>query len=416
MQIQRYIADSAQEAVQRVYNELGPDAVVVDIRKIPHTGIQGLFKNPQVEVSATLPGSTGMPFEAETSTPSQPAIPTAETVSPSSKTARTPQAAPSHTQHKDLPVLQRLDLVDDTPIEIPSRKRVAKDQTDARTKRITKKRKSGAMTPEMKQEWTTGQILEGLGLLPLNAEWVAEHTRRKFPNQRPGSLKEEFQLVQSFMVEFGDKLAARAQNRKRARKLLLGPPGGGKTTCLCKWLTQIVLINREPAKIWRLDGHMANTAELLSVHGEILDVPVERVWKREAFEDQLPQFIDLPGADPRDNEGMKTLAALEEQFRPVETLLVLNAAYEYEHLLAHSRAYGDFPISGIILTHMDEDTRWSKFWNLIIATQLPILFLSGGQELPGNFIETTPQSLFNALVDQHLGIQSEDALFENLNP
>ncbi len=55
--------------------------------------------------------------------------------------------------------------------------------------------------------------------------------------------------------------------------MLIGPAGSGKTTLLCKWLTQAALVEGRVARVWRLDGATANTAEFLSVHCEALGVP-----------------------------------------------------------------------------------------------------------------------------------------------
>src|SRR5260370_24582372 len=60
--------------------------------------------------------------------------------------------------------------------------------------------------------------------------------------------------------------------------VFIGPPGTGKTTLLCKWMALSVLNENRTAKVWRLDGTNANTAEFLNIYGEMLGVPVERFW------------------------------------------------------------------------------------------------------------------------------------------
>ena len=68
-------------------------------------------------------------------------------------------------------------------------------------------------------------------------------------------------------------------------------------------------------------------------------------------------------------------------------------------LLAHARFFSVLPLSGLILTHLDEETRWSKCWNLVLATQLPILYLSGGQNIPGDFRPALPDEMFDKFVE-----------------
>ena len=56
--------------------------------------------------------------------------------------------------------------------------------------------------------------------------------------------------------------------------VVIGPAGSGKTTCLCKWLTQAALVEGRLARVWRLDGATANMAESLTVYCEILHLPM----------------------------------------------------------------------------------------------------------------------------------------------
>jgi len=76
------------------------------------------------------------------------------------------------------------------------------------------------------------------------------------------------------------------------------------------------------------------------------------------------------------------------------------------------RSFSDIPINGLIMTHLDEETRWSKLWNLSLAVDMPILYWSGGQEMPGDFVETTPDDLFRAVlkhIKPHATHQTETA-------
>ena len=86
-------------------------------------------------------------------------------------------------------------------------------------------------------------------------------------------------------------------------------------------------------------------------------------------------------------------------FPLTEIYLVLNASYDLGLLLSHARFFSVLPLSGLILTHLDEETRWSKYWNLVLATQLPILYLSGGQNIPGDFRPALPDEMFDQFVE-----------------
>ena len=385
MNLRRFKASNAKQAIEDVLDALGPDAVIVNIRKVSKPGLQGLFKSQQVEVSVLIPEQSRM---ASNKT---------QAVESIEQVART--TAP------EVPVNQRseniygthLDLVDDTLIEIP-KSSACDDDREVPNTNLDESTVPPCCVPE--ELWGAGQVLESIGILPLYIERLTGLAKRRFPQFENVSIKEQLKQIRFCIIDHWTGLASEAKKNAHSRKLLLGPPGCGKTTALCKWMTRTVLAKRESARVWRLDGHLANTAEMLTVHAEMLGVPVDRVWKTEEFVDSATQFIDLPGVIPNDAEGMKSIVSLTNQVQPAECLLVLNSAYELDHLVRLVRSFSDLPINGLMMTHLDEETKWSKLWNLTLATDLPILYWSGGQEMPGDFVETTPKDLFGAVIRQ----------------
>jgi flagellar biosynthesis protein FlhF len=373
--IRRFTAQNAKQALEQVHNALGPDAVIVNIRKVPKGGLQGLFQSPKVEVSAWVPAAAQTPTrETQQKVPLKKAPPSARPASPSQRTSEAGFGT-------------HLDLLDDTPIEIPKPSSPVDDKIVPFSPQV-----------ESTEPWKAEHVLESIGILPLCIDRLTRLAKRRFPQFEDASVSDQLAHIRFCLLDLWGGLFAEAKKGMRPRKLLVGPPGCGKTTTLCKWMTQTVLAKREPARVWRLDGHLANTAEMLTVHAEMLDVPVDRLWKAEEFVDSTTQFIDLPGVMPSDAEGMKSLLSLANGIQPAECLLVLNSAYELNHLIGLVRSFSDLPINGLIMTHLDEESRWSKLWNLSLAVDLPILYCSGGQEMPGDFVETTPEDLFRAVM------------------
>jgi flagellar biosynthesis protein FlhF len=240
--------------------------------------------------------------------------------------------------------------------------------------------------------WRVGALLENSGLLPLHAQSVVEELRMRHGDVPPPSLAREFKLAQDALFDRWDKTAAQDSGGGDCH-VFVGPPGAGKTTALCKWLAQAVLIKGRPASVWRLDGQVANTAESLSVICEILGVPLERFQPAPAAADPGMLFIDLPGVNPADPVALATLAAQISQVPNAQVHLVLNGAYETSLLLAQVRAFAALPIADLIVTHLDEELRWGKLWNLVFGTNCRLRFLSAGQNIPGDFVEATPDRI-----------------------
>jgi flagellar biosynthesis protein FlhF len=365
----KIVADSPQEALERIHAKLGPNAVVLNVRQLPVEGVKKLWSNTRVEVTASTP-------EPE----------------PDSKAtidrlnAKIAQLEEQVLQRSEQPPEPKKPLKQQLPSKVAEMVQTAQQAVWEGTD-------SDGMLPAVK-------ILERLGLLPSHARWLSGQARNFLGFTKPRNLQEEFGLVRETLSDYWHQLIRRHTKPGNPARLFVGTPGTGKTTCLCKWMTQAVLRQGQDVHTWRLDGSAPNTAEFLSVHGEVLQAPVERTWDQEA---EIPKdtlrLVDLPGISAGDREARRALVEQVKGFPLTEIYLVLNASYDLGLLLSHARFFSVLPLSGLILTHLDEETRWSKYWNLVLATQLPILYLSGGQNIPGDFRPALPDEMFDQFVE-----------------
>ena len=72
----------------------------------------------------------------------------------------------------------------------------------------------------------------------------------------------------------------------------------------------------------------------------------------------------------------------------------MNGAYDISTLLAQARAFSGLPIEDLIITHLDEESRWGKVWNLALGTNYSIRHFSTGQNIPGDFHEASAEMIF----------------------
>ena len=241
--------------------------------------------------------------------------------------------------------------------------------------------------------WRSAGILHQLGLLPLYVDKVLDRVRSSYGETPPPSLLEEFSLVRSALTGFW-RPAARSANGSPSIHVFIGPPGSGKTTALCKWLAKSVLAEGRSARAWRLDGRAANFAGLLDVYGEILGVPVEREWQaNQRLAGFDLGFLDLPGLDAQDAHAVEQLRARLSTMASAQVHLVLNAAYDVSVLLTQARAFSALPVNDVIFTHFDEEKRPAKLWNVVVGTNFTVRFLSGGQNIPGDFFSASADLL-----------------------
>ncbi|MGD0060201.1 MAG: hypothetical protein ABSD58_12365 [Verrucomicrobiia bacterium] len=234
-------------------------------------------------------------------------------------------------------------------------------------------------------------LLESLGLSPLYAQRVLERISATQPPWLTDDLKQIRAALAATWIP--------CRPTQAPLHVFVGAPGVGKTTVLCKWLTVSVLLEGKTARVWRLDGATANTSEALSVHGDVLGVPVERSWASASISEDIG-FVDLPGVPGADAQAVNALAARLARFPSAQVHLVLNAAYDTTASLAQARALMALPISDVIVTHLDEEPRWCRLWNLVLGAGLPIRYLSAGQNVPGEFMEARVDRVLSHIFQQ----------------
>jgi flagellar biosynthesis protein FlhF len=329
-----FVASSVEEAVAQIRGRLGAEAIVVNVRRLPVGGLARLWQKPMIEVLAYGPEPSPAPALA----------------------AAAPQLSDALAEFRE-----ELDQI--------------KQQVG---------NGSG---------WRVAPLLQKTGVLPVHVQTILDALQAAHGASPPPSLGAELARVRGVLQE---RWRAPLPLEERSLHVLVGPPGSGKTTCLCKWLTQTALVEGRMARVWRLDSAIANTAEALSVYCEILNVPSERTWQPGAgniAEDIA--FVDLPGVDWRNPAALQDFAKQLPQHKSNRLHLVLNAAYDTSILLAQVRAFSTLPIADIVLTHLDEETRWGKIWNLALGTAYPIRFLSAGHNIPGDFSPATADKILS---------------------
>lgn len=374
MQVHTFIAESAADAIAQIRATLGPDAVVLNVRRPPVEGLARLWQKPRIEVLAHVPELPPTPAVA-------PEMFAALCEELREIRLKVDQARPAEMAAATLPVAPEPEA------EFP---RPALDPWPMSSDEIEFVAPAFPAMAGAGEGWRIGALLENSGVLPVHAQRIVEELRSQHGDAPPVELAQEMELAAQQLAA----LWRPAPDQLAGTHVFIGAPGAGKTTALCKWLAQTALVEGRPAQVWRLDGHVANTAESLSVYAEILGVPLERFVPDapELHADEV-LFVDLPGVNLADTAALEQLAAQIARLPNPQVHLVLNAAYETSLLLAQARAFARLSVTDLIVTHLDEEPRWGKLWNLVLGTNCSLRFLSAGQNIPGDFVAAAPERI-----------------------
>ncbi len=171
---------------------------------------------------------------------------------------------------------------------------------------------------------------------------------------------------------------------------LVGPTGVGKTTTTAKLAARCVM-RHGPDKLalittdaYRIGGH-----EQLRIYGKILGVMVHSVKDEADLRIALKELrnkhtvlIDTIGMSQRDHMVAEQVAMLSGSGADVKRLLCLNSTSTNETLNEVVRAYQGSGLHGAIMTKMDEAASIGGVLDVVVRQKLNLHYISNGQRVP----------------------------------
>ncbi|MFI3136639.1 MAG: flagellar biosynthesis protein FlhF [Methylococcaceae bacterium] len=171
---------------------------------------------------------------------------------------------------------------------------------------------------------------------------------------------------------------------------LVGPTGVGKTTTIAKLAAKFILKHgaRQVALI-TTDNYRIAAHEQLNTYGRILDVPVRSAANAQelrslinGFFDKKLILIDTAGMGQRDMRLAEQLIALQKNDIPVKSYLVMSATTQYKAMKSIINAFQIVEPTACIITKMDEAESKGAVISVLIEQQLPLSFITDGQQVP----------------------------------
>jgi len=169
---------------------------------------------------------------------------------------------------------------------------------------------------------------------------------------------------------------------------LVGPTGVGKTTTTAKLAARCVLRHgASKLALVTTDGYRIGAHEQLRIYGRILGVPVHLVKDGDDLRQTLAELshkhmvlVDTMGMSQRDRMVTEQIGMLAEC--NVQRLLLLNATGRGDTMDDVVRAYRGSGLAGCILTKVDEAASLAPALDVAMRNNLKLHYVSNGQRVP----------------------------------
>lgn len=175
--------------------------------------------------------------------------------------------------------------------------------------------------------------------------------------------------------------------------MLVGPTGVGKTTTLAKISAQyrynIKHGVRPKIAFITADLFRLAAVEQLQKYTEILGVDLEVTYSADEVKQAMSKhknthliLFDTAGTCQRNMPQMGTLSSIVDASHPTEVHLVISATTKYSDMVDIVDHFMDIKPTRLIFSKIDESTTFGPLLNTVMKYNIPISYLTTGQNVP----------------------------------
>ena len=405
MIIKKFTASTETEAITLAKEELGKDAIVMNVKKNLPKGIYKIFRKPTVEITAVLGENIvySVKEEKRDAAPKNPNIIYEEETKPGFDA----YVSDSRTYGKgtsggSAAIEQRLDDLQD----------LLKNRLAEREQEKTAEKKD---IPANKEETQNSNMA---CVQMIYNQLVNNEVDEQYANQVIGEIENKLKkdagintilmsMYQKIVLKLGKIRTIEPKEDGVKYVFFIGPTGVGKTTTIAKIASMLKMNQKKKVALLTADTYRIAAVEQLTTYANILDIPLHVVYSADEIaelKDRLSGYdfvlVDTAGRSHKSREQRDDvehlLNAIEKEER--ETYLVLSATTKYRDLLKITEIYSQITDYNLIFTKLDETSSIGNILNIHMKTNAPLSYATFGQNVPEDISVIDPQSIAKQLL------------------
>ncbi|MFT4143812.1 MAG: flagellar biosynthesis protein FlhF [Mobilitalea sp.] len=400
MIIKKFQANNETEAIILAKEELGKDAIVMNIKTISPKGIYKMFRKPLVEVTAAVDdniiykndrnkaAANPLPIQRK------PILPDIIYDEPDLNTDAKSELAVSNPSAIEVKLNNLQNLIEKQMVE---KEKETKDKTDAKA-------------ADSNKNLACIQLIYN--------QLISNEVDEKFANQIitevESSLKKDASMdnilasiYQKIVLKLGQPRTIEINGKTPKFVFFIGPTGVGKTTTIAKIASKFRVNDKLKVAFLTADTYRIAAVEQLRTYANILGIPLTVIYSedemkhaKEEYSEYDLVFVDTAGRSHRNKEQRDDIEALintiPEEERDI--FLVLSATTKYRDLIKITEAYAEIINYSLIFTKLDETSSIGNLFNIRMLTEAPLSYATFGQNVPDDISRVDAQSIAKQLL------------------
>lgn len=395
MIIKKFQGPSEEEAVKKAKDELGKDAVIMNVKAVKQKGLKRLFQKDYVEITAAVDEGSGGAKEA----PVKPAARAFADLHPNSGKEQAgavdghPGKEPQVSMGKPSAIEERLDTL----------------------AQMLERQMQEAETKAEEEHAAVDQNSQMIDLVfqQLKNNEVTEENAREIVNEidNPDQKLQLDDLLagvyQKIVLKLGQMRTIELDEDKPKLVFFIGPTGVGKTTTIAKLASKYKLEQKCKLAIVAADTYRVAAVEQIRTYANILSVPIEVIYNAEEMQGVIEKykdydlvFVDTAGRSHKNEEQREDLKKLFDVVKDYnqEVYLVVSATTKYKDLVRITQVYSDISNYRLLFTKTDETAALGNILNIRMLTNRPLSYTTFGQNVPDDIEVTDAQFIAKHLL------------------
>lgn len=401
MKVKKYIVDSLPQAMVRIKNDLGQDAIILHTKKIKVGGFLGFFGKVKIEVVAAVdPKAAKLTTVANSYTrPNSPNYSRSLNSNNRASYSSQPKILEQSKTEKMVEVTSSINKQNSNSInsEVSELKnlmiKMMMNQTDNNNSTNFQKELKSVyerlISQGVKEQIATEIIEEAVQILGdnINNDDIL------------------YQLKKLIINRFASNAWDREIKSNTRIAHFVGPTGVGKTTTIAKLAAEKVLKDNRKIAFITADTYRVGAVEQLRTYAEILHAPIEVVYSPQDTQVAIEKlknydliFMDTAGRNYNNDKFIFELNTILNKTNTSETFLVLSLTHKFDDMAAILEQFKKVNIDKILLTKLDETLTYGSILNLVSMFPSKLSYTTHGQNVPDDIEVFNDEKIASAIL------------------